>query len=404
MQALRSMVRFNPPEGEWSPMNIEEDDDPRSNRSSARTVSARSSAGNTGDPESAREAYDDSYNYETAKEGNPSSEENEITNELPLEPLPTNIYGFAMASLIQDSADLEMHQRHCLHSLRALRIGGAMFLSFVMLGMQIFFIMEAKKLVTPRDVAQARKVYGRFEATMYSDNDNVEHTWNTTNGYPRGYKGYFNGTNFGKLSKLDKALVCRVPLSQPFFLCGVLFIWTLTVLCQMRNTINMCVRILNLPTLSSMENAICTKDSGDDEVVGLSFCIKISLVCGVQIPRIMMNLTLLWLGARWLTATLGFGDLFLNALALEFILNLSGLLYEAMVPHNSKLLVQRTLIPHVHKRENENCCNMFGMFSVGILALFLVWAYIVYLQGVLPYYKWDVSGVCKTYLEHQLSL
>lgn len=279
-----------------------------------------------------------------------------------------------------------------------------MLLSFVMLGMQIFFIMEAKKLITPRDVAHARKVYGHFEAIMYLDGENVAHTWNTSNGYPRGYDGFFNITNFEKITEFDKALVCRVPLSQPLFLAGVLFIWTLTVLCHMRNTINMVIRIIHLPTLPSMENALSTKDSGDDEVVGLSCCIKIALVCGVQIPRLMMNLILLWLGARWLTATLGFGDLFLNALALEFILNLSGLLYEAMVPHNSKLLVQRTLIPHVHKRENENCCNMFGMFSVGILALLLVWAYIVLLQGVLPYYRWDVSAVCKTYLERQLSL
>jgi len=330
--------------------------------------------------------------------------EESLIIDLPLEPLPTNIYGFAMASLIQDSADLELHHSHCFHSLRLLRIVGAMVLSYVMLGMQIFFIVEAKKLVTPRDVAQARKVYGHFEAIMYLDDDNVEHTWNTSNGYARGYDGFFNRSNFEKLSDDDKALVCRVPLSQPFFLCGVLFIWTLTVLCHMRTTFNMCIRILNLPTLPSMENALCTKDSGDDEVVGLSCCIKFSLVCGVQIPRIWMNCVLLWLGARWLTATLGFGDLFLNALALEFILNLSGLLYKAMVPHNSKLLVQRTLIPHVHKRENETCCNMFGMFSVGVLALFLVWGYIIFLQAVLPYYRWDVSGVCKTFLEQQLAL
>lgn len=397
------MVGFNPVEREWSALTLEESEDPRSNRSD-RSAGTELASARTIDPESARQAYDNNFNYEVAKEGSLSTEDGEITIVVPVEPLPSNIYGFAMASLIQDSADLELHHSHCLHSLRVYRIVGAVVLSFAMLAMQILLIVEAKRLVTPRDVAQARKVYGHFEAIMYIDKDNVSHTWNTSNGYPRGYDGFFNRSNFAKLSDYDKGLVCRVPLSQPEFLFGMLFIWTLTVLCHMRATLNMCVRILHLPTLPSMENALCTKDSGEDEVVGLSSCIKFSLVCGVQTQRIGMNLVLLWLGARWLTATLGFGDLFLNTLALEFILNLSGLLYEAMVPYNSKLLVQRTLIPHIHKRENENCCNMFGMFSVGFIALFLVWVYICFLQQVLPSYRWDVSGVCRTFLEHQLAL
>merc|ERR1719487_646953 len=99
--------------------------------------------------------------------------------------------------------------------------------------------------------------------------------------------------------------------------------------------------MVHLPTLTSMQYALSAKDDGTDEVVGLTYCLKFVLLFGVQFPRIAMNCILLWLGARWLVATLGFGDLFLNALALEFILNLSWLLYDALVPHNSKLLVQK---------------------------------------------------------------
>jgi len=273
-----------------------------------------------------------------------------------------------------------------------------------MLGLQMFLIFEAKKLITPHSVMQARKVYGTFEDTMYRDLKNVSHTWQTSNGYPRGYDGYYNETNFDNLSLANKNLVCRVPLSQPWFLFGVLFIWTLTVLSHLRIAINLCNRIYHLPTLTSMEQSLKTRSDGTDEVVGLTRCLKVVLLWGVQCPRIAMNGILLWLGARWLVATLGFGDLFLNALALEFILNLSGLLYEAMVPHNSKLLVQKTLIPHVYKRENENCCNMFGMFLIGILAIVLVLSYMIFLQGVLPHYKWDVSTVCQHFLNQELAL
>jgi len=153
-----------------------------------------------------------------------------------------------------------------------------------------------------------------------------------------------------------------------------------------------------------MAGALSTHDDGTDEVIGLTICLKFELVILVQCPRVAMNSILLWLGARWLTATLGFGDLFLNALALEFILNLSNLLYEAMVPHNSKLLVQRTMIPHVTKHEKEGCCNMFGMLLLGVVATILVISYMWKLQGVLPSYKWDVSKVCTTFLAQELAL
>lgn len=385
-------------------MNLEDEDDPRSGRSAREVYDD--------DPESAREAYDDDFNYEAVTEpaksssGRSADEDDEsMMIQVPLEPLTENIYGFAMASLIQDSADLNVHPRHCCHSLRALRIFGALLLSVVMFSMQIFLIVEAKKLITPKQVSTARKVYGKFERTMYFNvTENKSHTWETANGFPRGYDGYFNASNFALLDERDKNMVCRVPLSQPFFLFGVLFIWTLTVLAHMRTSINLCVRMVHLPTIDTMQRALNSRDDGTDEVVGLTHCLKFVLVFGVQVPRIAMNCILLWLGARWLVATLGFGDLFLNALALEFILNLSWLLYDALVPHNSKLLVQKTQVPHLNKREHENCANMFGMFLIGLLAALLVISYMFYFQAVLPGYKFDVSRVCASFLNEELAL
>jgi len=273
----------------------------------------------------------------------------------------------------------------------------------VMFGLQGFFIFEAKRLVTPHNVVRARQIYGLFERTMYEDNAGVSHTWNTSNGYPRGYDGYFNASNFNRLSDEDKELVCRVPLSQPFFLFGVLFIWSLTVLHHMRTTLNLFVRIIAMDTLPTMDGALRRTPQGD-EVLGLTAWLKIAIVVFVQCPRVCMNSILLWLGARWLTATLGFGDLLLNALALEFILNLSYLLYNTMVPYNGKLLVQTTLIPHVHKHERENCCNMFGMFACGGIAMCLCITYMAFLQAVLPSYRWDVHIACEKFLEKQLAV
>merc|ERR1719161_2218973 len=111
-----------------------------------------------------------------------------------------------------------------------------------------------------------------------------------------------------------------------------------------------------------MAGALKKTSQGDDEVQGLTCCLKAALVLCVQCPRFIMNSVLLWLGMRWLTATLGFGDLLLNALALEFILNLSDLLFLTLVPYSGKMMVLGTFIPHVGndvchiaRHERENC-------------------------------------------------
>merc|ERR1712188_183649 len=100
---------------------------------------------------------------------------------------------------------------------------------------------------------------------------------------------------------------------------------------------------------------------------------------------------LFWLGSRWLLATAGFGDLLLNALALEFILNLAEILYNALAPFQQKLKVQRTLIP---QRQSSGIIASFVWVFSAVYTL----AYMVYFQGVLPDYKWDVRSVCQSLL------
>merc|ERR1719223_302586 len=116
---------------------------------------------------------------------------------------------------------------------------------------------------------------------------------------------------------------------------------------------------------------------------------KMSIIWCVQVPRLIMTSVLLWLGCRWLIATVGFGDLLLNCVALEFILNLADLLYNVLVPYSGKILVRSTYLPHLHAHEHETCGNMFGMLSCGVLAGVLVFLYMYHLQMVLPEYQWE---------------
>lgn len=404
MDFLRSVARSEPYERAWAPMSQEDEDDPMPTWFTFAEDDPRSARSYTSESEEPASSRDDpECGYEAVKD---------MTVDLPLEPLPETIYGFVMASLIKDSSDLMLHSGLCMNSLKPCRIFGAFLLCMVMFGLQGFFIMEAKRLVTPRDVARAREVYGLFEDAMYTDDSGISHTYKTSNGHARGMDGYFNETRFDALPKEEKEFVCRIPLSQPHFLFGVLLIWTLTVMYHFRMTFNLFLRIVALPHLPTMDGALKPRENGGVEVMGLTCWMKAALILCVQCPRVIMNSILLWLGARWLTATLGFGDLLLNALALEFILNLSSLLYLTLVPYSGKMMVLGTFIPHVGndvchiaRHERENCCNMFGMFGCGILAAALVMAYMyVPLQRVLPGYRWDVHVVCQKFLEKELAV
>merc|ERR1740117_1391056 len=70
----------------------------------------------------------------------------------------------------------------------------------------------------------------------------------------------------------------------------------------------------------------------------------------IIVPRGLILSCLLWLGCRWLVATNNFQDLLLNGLALEFILELSTLIYEAMAPTRGRYDLNNTkLLPPLQK-------------------------------------------------------
>ena len=73
-----------------------------------------------------------------------------------------------------------------------------------------------------------------------------------------------------------------------------------------------------------------------------------------------------------------------------------------LVPHSGKMLVKSIYVPHLHRHEHENCANMFGMFSCGLIAFLMVWIYMYHLQAVLPEYQWDVRPLCEKYLAAKL--
>jgi len=328
--------------------------------------------------------------------------------ELVPSPLPETMYGLFIASLVRDTAEVDLHG-----PMKVVRmvIGFVLFVMTILL--QVFLIVSTKTLITPKSVKEIREIYGRYEEVMYTDSSGVAHIANTTNGYARGVDGYFFAENFEKLSEAEQESICSIPFSQRLFIFCIIWIWLIRVSAEMRGTMNLLIRFASLRSTVGTQihngHDMQENDDGSVYVDGLPRCLKAFICIVVLVPRICLSAWVAWMGCRWLSSTLGFNEVLMNALALAFIFELNELIFAATVPYHSKLLVSQTFIPHTASTEPENCRTMFGLLVVNIIAMVLAGLWIYgplwmgpFSQHVLPDYKWDVAGVCTAYLKNAL--
>jgi len=309
-------------------------------------------------------------------------------------------YGFAVVSLIRDAQQIALGKQT---SLRVSRILAAIGLVLFTTGLQCFIMWYIKTLVIAKWVTDIREDYSDYQDHMYGG-----HTLLNMNGKHRGQDGYFQPGNFDSLDNDLKERVCNIAFSQPGFFGAVLLIWTLTVIGEIRKMLaDMNSLVFRTKTLKTMEHALVDMDLDipDDDpenrwvVDGLTPIVKFFIMFLVIIPRMAMTLVLLWLGCRFLAATNDFGDMVLNAVALEFVLMLKDLLYLTIVPDRNKREIQHINIRPSSESDHASYWKYLGSFSWLVVAFAWIFFYVFWLQMVLPAYKWDVRGPCTAYIK-----
>lgn len=212
------------------------------------------------------------------------------------------------------------------------------------------------------------------------------------------------------MSKEDQGNACRISLSQPDFLFLILLIWTLRCLYEMRNTYSLWEDIIGLRTISSIKDSLVgvpddDHDEPDDDgdhvteeamIVGMTIPLKL-FVSFILFLRFSIACLLWFLGCRWLTATDRFADLILNAIALEFIMDLKELIYTALMPFRNKLDLAVTKIQPQQKKLAPGFCAFVNTFLILVIGAILVALYMRF-QCVLPDYQWDVKEVCTQWI------
>mmetsp|Transcript_43654 Transcript_43654/g.95193 ORF Transcript_43654/g.95193 Transcript_43654/m.95193 type:complete len:432 (-) Transcript_43654:124-1419(-) len=344
-------------------------------------------------------------------------------------PMPEDMYGFAITSLIRDSRMIASAKgSSCLRQSRLLT---SQIFILACIFTQAFLLMQTKLLVTSMHVHEIRDLYDTFESTMYGEEGTgsfmESHMTKTVNGKHRGIAQYFHPENFDKLGQEEKASICTISLSRPYFFMIILTIWSLTCLgeakacCDQAWSIfctpavsNMKYSLLGLPTYAgpaalklkdrlpqALQERVENLSPNERLVVGMTKVVKTYVLACIMLPRLLITLFLLWLGCRWLLATSGFENVLLNAVALEFVLVLKDLLYNTVLPERNKREVQNTsMLPFGGDvKEKASCSKYFGSFALFGLAVIWVYLYTFYLQQVIPGYNWDVRGVCRKYVE-----
>jgi len=322
------------------------------------------------------------------------------------------IYGMAFASVILDTRKLVLPSSTSEQKVRhAFRLILSILILFFTIGLQLWITLETKFIVTPDAVSDIREAYSEYENHMYSG-----HTELTVHGNHRGIVGFYNVSKFQELTNDEQGTICNFPLSEPKFLGAILLLWTLTCFRYLRKIASFTFRVIGIPcNISTMgdprvfeprasrQDASSTTETPRGEshhetvhvLANITWQTKLLVLVFIQAPAFFMNSLLLWIGCRYLVATVGFGEILLNAIALEFVLFSHELLYAAIVPHSMKAALGRIVVKHPKQREAPNFGNMFGAFCMLVVAVVWTYLYVIKFQQVLPDYGWDISAACE---------
>lgn len=314
-------------------------------------------------------------------------------------PLHEDMFGMTTCVLVRDL--FYLHISHYSTFTRIARITLTILFLTACVLTQVFLLIKIKSFVTARAVHDARVAYDAFETHLYDGNTHV-----LRSGYSRGIEGFFNDTLFHSFDDEEKEAACHIALSEPWFLFVLLTVWTLACVNEFKKIIfkfHTCV--IKIPTIASMSRAMVKTDSGEEsaEIVGLTRIVKVFIAC-IMIARFAICSSLLWLGCRWLLATIDFNELVLNAFALVFVLDLKEFFYSILVPARNQRDLKNTRLRPAFDVETPTPQFFLGAFIWLIVAVIWASVYMYFFQHVLPDYMWDIRDTCSDWMDREYAL
>lgn len=278
--------------------------------------------------------------------------------------------------------------------------------------------------------------------------------------------GHFNKEQFSSFSRVGE--LCQFPLFDRWFTCAVLFLWCSQCFIEIRNSERILSGLMSIPllpwgiphtlmiheglhdtesrvqlekvttTLAGLQHRHAAGDLSEltdavkklhdlvsdkyvseqtyQYLVCLTPLTRLSIFVLVLVPRMVIILLLMSLGCVWLTATDRFSDLILNALALEFVVNIDNLLFNMFFPaslHHEVDCLKLAIPAHAISQDMPTTPKGAGLadkekaardkrgYYRSLMYLITVTAFVYVFQRfqpVIPGFEHDLHDACKDYI------
>lgn len=306
--------------------------------------------------------------------------DNESVVEERWDSMELDLWSAFIVVLIKDSYYLRRGTEHFCS--RVSRLALTTGLTIFMVALQLFLVIETRRLITARSVYQVRQHYDDYVDKVYINGTLVEE-------------------NFKQFDQDKKHTICSFPLSQPGFMFAVLLIWALSVCNNLRKCVELSYRLLWVTPRITCVSDMLQASSRHREIrhlAGLTVSLKVAIILVVVVPRLFTNAILLYLGSRWLVSTLDFGEVLMDAVTLEFILLLKDVLFHTVLSRRMQLETERLKVLPLTRSWRVGMWPYFNTCVFLIFSVVFAYAYMYHFQDVLPKYKWDLQEICAPFL------
>lgn len=196
--------------------------------------------------------------------------------------------------------------------------------------------------------------------------------------------------------------LCGIGFANFGFMYAILFLWWMTMVNELRKNDRMLRTIQSVSHTDDPLQMVFVTDDGAVHFKKLMKPVRWILYIVLVVPKILITVGLLLVGTVWLTATARYEDIIMNAIALEFVVQVDELLFSAMlptficariantkfwkpVPEGDPLERKRTVFVRGYTR---SYVYLFG--TVTLVYIFLTYGQELPLIGVFPGFENDV--------------
>jgi hypothetical protein len=181
--------------------------------------------------------------------------------------------------------------------------------------------------------------------------------------------------------------LCNIAFSSYPFMFAVLSLWSYTMLIEIRKTDRFQREVGGVGTCTELHDMV---DPDTAHIMNLTSPIAWLLYLLIIVPKQLIGYGLLLIGCVWLMATDSFSDLILNAVALEFVVNIDNLLFEAAMPASiiSKVVETKFLAKEGKQTPEQKNKKVADGYKRSIFYFFLVPTLVFSLMGygqMVPY-------------------